>query len=177
MSITTIAAGMMCWTLRSEVSYATSTSDPVAIGDLASLDLSSIQPNQYVEARGTLESQDILHYSRPLERDSFRLQRVTGSSSVWVESRVPAGMDSSRFVPPSTFAGRLVPFSNSGLRHTGVAQAMIDHTGTTMPTNAWLLVDGVSPRTSQWILAFFVFFGCFAVWNAVNVVRVLRPVR
>ena len=176
MLLTTVAACAMCWMLRSEVSYATSRSRPAPLGNLASLDLSAGEPNQYVEARGVLEPEGAILYSRPLEGDSFRLQRIAGSSQVWVEIRVPEGMEDTRFIPPVSFTGRLVPFSQSGLRHTGITNSVSDQTGQTIASDAWLLVDGASPRASRWALALVLLFGCFALWNTVNVVRVLRPI-
>jgi hypothetical protein len=177
MIITAVAACAMCWALRSEVLYATSKPFPVALGDLAALDLSTVQPDQYVEARGLLGTAGAVRYARPLEGDSFRLQPVAGTNRIWVEIRIPEGMEGPRFVPPGDFTGRLVPFSQAGLRHAGVARSVAQQTGQSIPADGWLLVDGASPRASRWAVALFALFGFFALWNVVNVVRILRPVR
>jgi hypothetical protein len=176
MIVTTFAAGAMCWALRSEVSYATSKPIPDSLGDLAAVDLSAVQPG-YVEAKGLLSSAGAVRYARPFEGDSFRLQPVAGNEKIWVEIRVPEGMEGPRFVPPGDFTGRLVPFSDAGIRHAGVAQSVTNETAKTVPQDAWLLIDGASPRASRWALALFALFGFFAIWNLVNVVRILRPVR
>lgn len=177
MIVTALASLAMCWALRSEVLYATSKPVPVAVGDLATVDLSTVRPDQYVEAKGLLGSAGAVRYSRPFEGDSFRLHPIGGNNQVWVEIRVPEGMEGPRFVPPGSFTGRLVPFSQAGLRHSGIANSVARETPKSVPSEAWLLIDGASPRASRWAVALFALFGFFAVWNVVNVVRILRPIR
>lgn len=124
-----------------------------------------------------LGSAGAIRYARPLEGDSFRLQPVAGNRRIWAEIRVPEGMEGPRFVPPTIFAGRLVPFDQAGLRHAGLRRSVLQQTGAQVPADAWLLIDGASPRASRWAVALAALFTFFAVWNAVNVVRILRPVR
>jgi hypothetical protein len=177
MVVTALASAAMCWGLQSEVGYATTSPVPTDVGDLATIDLRALQPGQYVEARGMLSTAGALRYSRPLEGDSFRLQPVAGNSSVWVEIRVPEGMEGPRFVPPTTFAGRLVPLRDAGIRHAGLAGSVKRETGAVLGEHAWVLIDGASPRASRWAVALFALFGFFGLWNIGNVVRILRPIR
>ncbi len=176
MIVTAVAAICMCWALRGEVAYATSKPIPTSIGDLATLDLSTVQPG-YVDAKGMLGSAGSVRYARPFEGDSFRLQPIAGNNQIWVEIRVPEGMEGPRFIPPHSFVGRLIPFSRVGLRHAGVAASVERETPKSVPPGAWLLVDGASPRASRWAFALFGLFGFFVIWNLVNVIRILRPVR
>lgn len=177
MIVTAFAAGTMCWALRTEVAYALARPAPTDAGDLATLDVSTMTPGTYVEAKGMLGTTGAIRYSRPLEGDSFRLQPVAGNPRVWVEIRVPEGMEGPRFVPPTTFAGRLAPMSDAGLRHAGLARSVLRETNTAVPAGAWVLIDGASPRASRWAIALFGLFAFFALWNAANVVRILRPIR
>lgn len=176
MIVTTVAALAMCWALGSEVAYATAAPIPRSVGDLTSLDLSTVQPG-YVHAKGLLGTAGAIRYARPFEGDSFRLHPVAGKDKIWVEIRVPEGMEGPRFVPPSEFTGRLVPFHDAGLRHAGVQNSVQRETGKSVPADAWLLIDGASPRASRWAVALLALFAFFAVWNLVNVIRILRPVR
>jgi hypothetical protein len=177
MALTAFASLAMCWALRTEVKYAFARPVPFDIGDLATVQPDSLGPNSYVEAHGLLGTQGAIRYARPLEGDSFRLQPVAGQPSVWVEIRVPEGLEGPRFIPPTSFAGRLVPLSAAGLRHSGLARSVAAQTGASVPTNAWLLVDGASPRASRWAVALVALFGFFALWNVANIGRVLWPVR
>lgn len=177
MIVTCIAAAAMCWALRTEVTYALSRPVPTDIGDLSTVSLVGIEPGTYVEARGMLGTTGAIRYARPLEGDSFRLHPVAGNPRVWVEIRVPEGMEGPRFVPPGTFAGRLTLMRGAGLRHASLAKSVLRETHTEVPADAWLLIDGASPRASRWAVALFALFAFFALWNAVNVVRILRPIR
>ena len=177
MIITTVASLAMCWALRSEVSYALANNVPVNISDLATLDIGSVKPGQYVEARAMLGTAGAIRYARPLEGDSFRLQPVAGNPKLWVEIRVPEGFEGPRFVPPVMFAGRLVPLRAAGLRHAGIAKSILRETNVALLEDTWILVDGASPRASRWAIALFALFAFFAMWNLANVVRILRPVR
>lgn len=176
MIVTAVAAAAMCWALRSEVAYATSDPIPRSIGELASLDLSTVEPG-YVSAKGMLGTAGAVRYARPFEGDSFRMHPVAGNEKIWVEIRVPEGMEGPRFIPPGSFAGRLIPFADAGIRHAGVAKSVARETPKAVPEGAWLLIDGASPRASRWAVALLVLFGFFALWNLVNVIRILRPVR
>jgi len=176
MLVTALSAGTMCWALSSEVAYATAKPIPTHAGDLTKLDLANAEPG-YVEAHGLLGSAGAVRYSRPFEGDSFRLHPVAGNKRIWVEIRVPQGMEGPRFVPPSSFTGWLVPFEDAGLRHAGVAKSVARETKSAVPPNSWILIDGASPRASRWAVALFALFGFFSIWNVVSLVRILRPVR
>ncbi|MBI5537831.1 MAG: hypothetical protein HY898_34215 [Deltaproteobacteria bacterium] len=176
MLVTAVASISMCWALRGEVSYAFSRAVPAELGDLTTLQLGSVAPGSYVEARGLLGTNGAIRYSRPLEGDSFRLQPVAGNDKLWVEIRVPEGMEGPRFIPPISFAGRLSPMKSAGLRHAGLARSVHAQTSVVIPQDAWILVDGASPRASRWAVALFALFAFFAAWNVVNTIRIVRRV-
>ncbi len=176
MMVTAVASVAMCWALRTEVAYSFSKPVPQDLGELGALPLDTVKPGTYVEARGLLGSAGALRYSRPLEGDSFRLQPVPNNPRLWVEIRVPEGLEGPRFVPPTTFAGRLSPMPAAGLRHSGLARSVHAQTGTVIKPDAWILVDGASPRASRWAVALFALFAFFGLWNVYHTVRVLRRV-
>jgi hypothetical protein len=176
MLFTALASAAMAWTLRSEVAYAFSAAVPADIGELTTVQVSSLQPGAYVEARGLLGTYGAVRYSRPLEGDSFRLQPVAGNPKIWVEIRIPEGLEGPRFIPPTSFAGRLAPLKQAGLRHSGLSSSVRSQTSVEVPGDAWLLVDGASPRASRWAVALFSLFVFFAFWNLATTARVLRRV-
>jgi hypothetical protein len=177
MVLTTIAAAAMAIALFGEARYALSPGRPLDVGDLAPMRLTDDLANRYVRATGLLGTRGAIRYGRAAESDSFRLAPVAGNSNIWVEIRVPEGFEGARFVPPSSFAGRLVPFEKAGIRHTGLIDSVQDQTEETIPDGAWLLIDGGSPRASRWAVALAALFLGFAAWNAAGVIRVLRRVK
>ncbi len=167
----------MAFALRGEARYALSPGQPLELGELATLQPGTDLGNRYVRSVGLLGTSGAVRYGRAAEGDSFRLAPIAGNPRVWVEIRVPEGFEGPRFVPPTSFAGRLVPMGEAGVRHVGLADTVRDHGGTTVPADAWLLVDGSSPRASRWAVALALLCAGFAVWNLFGMVRLLRPVR
>jgi hypothetical protein len=177
MVMTAAAALTMAGLLAGEARYALAPSNPTDVGDLAPLKPTGDLANHYVFATGLLGTTGAIRYARTAESDSFRLMPVAGNPSLWVEIRVPEGFEGPRFVPPTKFAGRLVPMAKAGMRHVGLAKAVKDQTDVTVPADAWLLIDGSSPRASRWAIALAAMFVAFAGWNLFGVARVLRPVK
>jgi hypothetical protein len=177
MALTALAAAWMAVALFSEARYALASGQPAELGDLTGLRPSPDLANRYVRATGLLGTTGAIRYGRAAEGDSFRLAPIAGNPGLWVEIRVPEGFEGPRFVPPTTFAGRLVPFHRAGVRHVGLVKAVHGQTEVTVPDDAWLLIDGASPRSSRWAVALCLLFAGFTAWNVGSMARVLTRVR
>lgn len=173
MLMTALASLVMAYMLRGEARYAVTPGQPSEVGELSKLRVDPSMENQYVRAPGLLGTRGAIRYGRAAEGDSFRLAPVAGNSKLWVEIRVPEGFEGPRFVPPSSFAGRLVPFDQAGIRHVGLQRAVRRHTDAEVPPDAWVLLDGTSPRASRWALALALLFLGFAGWNLIGAARLL----
>jgi hypothetical protein len=175
-----ITAGLALWmvlALFAETRYALTPGTPSDVGDLATLRPTADMANRYTRATGLLGTAGAIRYGRAAEGDSFRLAPIAGNPKIWVEIRVPEGFEGPRFVPPTSFAGRLVPFEEAGIRHAFLRKAVSDQTDAEVPADAWLLIEGSSPRASRWAVALAALFVGFAGWNLVGVARLLRRVR
>jgi hypothetical protein len=147
------------------------------LGDLAQFRPRAAFTNRWVRGDGLLSARRAVRYGRPLESGSYRLAQVAGNPRLWVQVRVPAEMEGPRFVPPTTFVGRLVPFGSGGIRYDGLESAITD-TGQDEPgAEAWVLIDGEAPSTTHWSLALMALFIGFALFNVYGLVHLLRPVR
>src|SRR5262245_39284477 len=129
MLLTAAAAVWMGIALAGEARYALTSGQPLEVGDLTSLRPTDDMANRYVRASGLLGTAGAIRYGRAAEGDSFRLAPVAGNPRIWVEIRVPEGFEGPRFVPPTTFAGRLVALHDAGLRHAGLADTVRKQTG------------------------------------------------
>lgn len=176
MLLTTVAALWMTTALLGEARYALTQGQPLDIGDLGAMRPDDAFANRYIRGSALLGTTGAIRYGRAAEGDSFRLAPVAGNPAVWIEIRVPEGFEGPRFVPPTTFAGRLVPFDHAGIRHGSLARAIREQTEVTVPKGAWLLIDGSSPRTSRWAVALTLLFVGFAAWNVVGAIRLLSRV-
>jgi hypothetical protein len=177
MAITALAATWMGVLLLGEARYAFAPGTLVELPDLATLAPTADLDNRYVRATGLLGTTGAIRYGRAAEGDSFRLAPIAGNDKIWVEIRVPEGFEGPRFVPPTTFAGRLVPFKKAGIRHGRLPEAVTAQTDKQVPEDAWLLIDGSSPRASRWAVALVGLFLAFALWNVAGIARVLSRVR
>jgi hypothetical protein len=176
MLVTTVAALWMATALLGEARYALTQGQPLDVGDLGATRADEALANRYIRGSALLGTTGAIRYGRAAEGDSFRLAPVAGNPSVWIEIRVPEGFEGPRFVPPTSFAGRLVPFDHAGVRHGGLARAVREQTETTVPQGAWMLIDGSSPRTSRWAVALTLLFVGFAAWNVAGAIRLLSRV-
>ena len=177
MLVTALAAAWMAISLLGEARYALTSGNPQEVGDLSVIHPGADSTNRYVRATGLMGTTGAIRYGRAAEGDSFRLAPVAGNPKVWVELRVPEGFEGPRFVPPTSFAGRLVPFKQSGVRHVGLIKTIHDQADVTVPDDAWLIIDGGSPRASRWAVALALLFLGFTGWNVASVARVLARVR
>ena len=177
MALTALASAWMAISLAAEARYALVPGQPVDVGDLTSLHPGTDLANRYARATGLLGTSGAIRYGRAAEGDSFRLAPVAGNPGLWVEIRVPEGFEGPRFVPPTAFAGRLVPFRQAGVRHVGLLKSVRAQTEVSVPDDAWLLIDGSSPRASRWAVALAALFAGFAAWNLAGMARVLSRVR
>ena len=176
MTLTGLLAAIMTAALASDVTYAFARSAPQAVGALSELAPTPDLQNEFVRADGVLRPENAIRYNRPLETDTFQLVPVAGNDRIWVELRQPSGVSSATAAPPVTFVGRLLPvrsvaFGFGGLRRS-LAATSAGPTG-----DAWVLVDGATPASSQWTVALAALLALFAGYNFVMIARLLRPAR
>jgi hypothetical protein len=169
----------MVFALRRDVAYAFASHTPGDVGELrtAAGETLAASENRLVRAEGMPGAAGGIRYERPFLDDTFRTLPVAGREDVWVDVRVPAGQESGRWEPPRVFTGRLVRFGAAGPRHRGLASAIERTTGSTVPSGAWLLVDGEEPGSARWTALLAAMFLGFAAWNAVEIRRIVRKVR
>lgn len=177
LAMTALGAASMVFALRTEATYSLKGGPPKDLGDLTHWAPDGTQENQWVRAEGPLGTEGAIRYARPLDGDSFRLAPVAGNDKIWVEVRVPAGLEGPHFVPPGSFVGRLIPMSRAGLRHSGLSDEITRITSQTMAPGAWLLVDGESPSGARWALGLVSLFVGFVGFSLFGLYRLLRPIR
>jgi hypothetical protein len=164
--------------LAGELSFSFRGGSPRGVGELSGFEPSAGDANTWVQGDGELRVQDAIAYRRPLESDSYRLSRVSGTQKLWVQVRVPHDDDDpdhKRFVPPTSFVGRLVPLEDGGLRLSQLESAVAQAGRPALPADAWLLIDGEAPATTRWTLGLAVLLLGFAAFNLFGLVRLLRP--
>ena len=115
-----------------------------------------------------------MRFERPFEADTYRVSPVMGRREWWVEVRVPSGEEGARYVPPTTFRGRLVHGEPAGPAIWGLERAVDLLAKQTVVSDAWLVVDGELPMTARWALGSCSMFAGFAVWSRTTTLRSAR---
>lgn len=178
MGTTLVGSLGLAASLGGEVAFSVSGQPPRGLGELAAFEPRNDDANTWVQAEGELEAKGAIAYRRPLESDSYRLSRVRGTDKLWVQVRVPRDDDDpthKRFVPPSSFVGRLVPADHGGIRLSQLGSAIAEAGRPPLPPNAWLLIDGEAPATTRWTLGVVALLLGFAAFNLFGLQRLLRP--
>ena len=178
MAATLLGSLALLFSLRGELSFSLSSKAPHGVGELSKFVPRRGYENSWVQGDGELEVQGAIAYRRPLEGDSYRLSRVSGTRSLWVQVRVPRDDDDpdhKRFVPPTSFVGRLVPVDQGGVRLSQLGGAIDEAGRPPLPSDAWLLIDGEAPATTRWTLGLALLLLGFAGFNLFGLQRLLRP--
>lgn len=179
LTLSALGSLTLAYQLRGEASYALGSGAPVDLGELARLSIGPEHSNTWVHGSGSLHADGAVHYARPLEQDTYRLARIEGNPKLWVQVSVPndpSDPEGARFVPPTSFVGRLIPVSHAGIRHGMVRAAVGDAWQGNVPDDAWLLVDGESPQTTRWALGLCALFLGFATFNVIGLVKLTQKV-
>lgn len=176
MAVTAAAALALAASLWPLVAYALRGGGPVELGTLTGVQPGEKDVGSWVHATGALAGRGI-EYQRPLDSDRFRLVQVEGNQRLWVELRIPKGIEPEHYVAPNSFVGRLAPLASAGIRHGALPEAIESSFGKPPGGDAWLLVDGESPATTRWAAALSALLVAFAVFNLWGLVHLLRPAR
>lgn len=178
MATTLLASLALAASLRGELWFSLSSAAPRAVGELSAFKPQRHDENTWIQGEGELEIHGAIAYRRPLEGASYRLSRVRGADKLWVQVRVPADDDDpghKRFVPPTSFVGRLVPAAHGGVRLSQLSGAIAEAGRPPLPGDAWLLIDGEAPATTRWTLGVAALLLGFAAFNLYGLRSLLRP--
>lgn len=176
LSLSALGSLVLAVLVLPDVGYSLTSGPPRDLGDLASNTPKADAKNAWVHGEASLSTTRAIRYRRPLESDSYRLAQVEGNPRVWVQIRVPAGEEGPRFVPPTSFVGRIVPVAESGLRQQDL-RAAVSEVGLSPPSDdAWLLIDGESPAAMRWVLGLLLLLTGFFVFNVVGLMQLGRNI-
>lgn len=143
--ITIIAAALLVAALRHDLRYALASDNPTDLSSSASIEQLRSAAHSYVSLTGIPGGVGAVDYRRAVQSGVYRLAPLVDRPEVFVELRLPDGVEPSRFVPPTTVAGRLVPLDEGGVRFGDARDLLERATGRSVPANAFLLESGARP--------------------------------
>lgn len=143
--VSIVFAAILAFALRHDLRYALSPSSAIELSRAATTAELSAAAHRSVSMGGIPGGVGAVDYRRPLQGGVYRLAPLVDRPDVFVELRLPDGVDPARFVPPTSVQGRLVPIDDGGVRF-GDARGLLERaTGRAVPANAFLLESGAQP--------------------------------
>ncbi|MSP26479.1 MAG: hypothetical protein EXR75_15285 [Myxococcales bacterium] len=187
MFVTAVSSALMAMSLAPEALYSLADREAVELGDLGAAKLDSTWSGRYVRATAELQPSAHVAFKRVGEPGERRLGAVlladagplagavplANAGPRLVDYAVPPSERGARFVPPTLLRGRLERLPELGLRHRGIARAVMPLTGGKVG-DAWVLVDGSDPASSRWALGLEAVLLAFFAFNAGGIVLILR---
>lgn len=177
LGLAAIVSLAFAFSLRHDVRYALSPTDPVPVGALDRVPLAELPENQIVTATAPLGAAGAMRFERPFVEESSRIVPVLGRDDLWVEFQIPRGEVLGRFLPPEALRGRLVPFVTSGPHHRGLAAQLAELRGAPLSPHAMLLVQGEEPSSARSSILLALAAVLAAGWSVLTAARMLRKVR
>jgi hypothetical protein len=168
MALTLVGALLLAGALRPQLHYALRGGAESDLGDLQRVTLSDTMSNSFVHGTGVLDARAVA-YQRPLIPGEYRLVPLVNSDRIWIEVQVPASLDPERFIPPSSFVGRLVRLADAGLGYESLTELADGPSA-----DAWVLLDGQSPAGTRWVFGVLLVLLGFVGFSGFGLYRVLK---
>ncbi|GAC1538293.1 MAG: hypothetical protein NVS3B10_02750 [Polyangiales bacterium] len=144
-----VAAAALVFALRYDLRFAAASRSPVDLpGSPTEAQLDGAA-HRVVSLPGVPGGVGAVDYQRPLGRAMFRLAPLVDRPDVYVELRLPEGIDPVRYIPPTSLRGRLVPIDEGGARFASARALIAEATGRPAPARAWILEQGAEPSWSS----------------------------
>lgn len=140
-----LAAATLAFALRHDLRFAFASHSPIELSTTASAGELDAASHQLVALKGIPGGVGAVDYRRPASSDLYRLAPLVERPDVYVELRLPEGLDPTRFVPPTSLRGRLVPMDEGGVRFADARGIIERATGHGTPAKTWLLEQGAEP--------------------------------
>lgn len=144
-----LAACALAFALRHDLRYALAPRASVDLGSNPSVEQLDGASHALVTIEGVPGGVGAVDYRRPLGDSLYRLAPLVDHPDVYVEIRLPDGVDPSRFIPPTKVQGRLVPMDEGGARFSTARALVAQTTGRPPPAKAWILQEGAQPSWSS----------------------------
>lgn len=140
-----VAAAALAFALRYDLRYAFASHAPIDLGAAPSGQQLSSSSHQLVTMTGVPGGVGAVDYRRPMGDSLYRLAPLVDRGDVYVELKLPQGIDPTRYIPPTSLRGRLVPMDEAGARFSSARSMITDATGQPPPASTYILEEGAEP--------------------------------
>lgn len=172
MALAVLAALALLFSLRNDVRYALSATQPIELSHVRALAPSKLLSNSYVHVTGAPTIGHAVGFARGFGT-RYRIFPLAGQRTLYVQVRDDGGESFVR----AEYSGRLVTFDELGGRYAEIARVMQREAGLPVTSESFLLLADESPVAYTWTL--FVALVCvgFMLLDVYFIVRWFRPVK
>jgi hypothetical protein len=135
----------MVYAVRHDLRFALAPNSPVELGANPTAAQLGSARDHLAAVDGIPGGVGAVDYRRPLSDGQHRLAPLVDRPEIYVDLRLPDGVEPTRFVPPTRVVGRLVPLDDAGVRYHNARALIESATGHPAPAQAWLLEQGAVP--------------------------------
>lgn len=172
MAAAVVAVMALILSLRGDLIYALSRTQPVDLGEVQSLDPSKLASNSYVHVKGIPTVAHAVRFTRGLGTH-YRVFPLAGQRAIYVQIEDTGGESFVR----AEFSGRLVTFNELGGRYSDLARVMQRDAGLPVTSDSFLLLADEQPGAYTWTWMIAVFCAAFVTLDVYFIVRWFRPVK
>jgi hypothetical protein len=145
-----LAVGLLSQ-LRGDLAYFFSSGQAVDIGEVTSLDLSTLEPNSFVRVRGTPMLSRMVRFERPLLGD-YAVFPLAGQRQIFVQLPA-AALDDTVLAARGQYSGRLQTFGDLGSRMRSVRGYLAQRMGMPVTAESFVILAEEPPESHGWALA------------------------
>jgi len=172
MAAAVVAMAALVFSLRSEMAYTLTSSNPQALGQADKIASVDLVPNTYVSLTGVPTIARAVRFRRGLG-SAYLLLPLAGKSGIFVQAPDTGGESFVR----AEYAGRLTTFGSLGRRYAQLAQVMREDAGLSVGDDSLVLLVGEQPGDYGW--TWLVALACvlFTALDIFLIVRWFKPLK
>jgi hypothetical protein len=143
------ASAALAFALRHDLRFALSGQTAIDLSSSPTTAQLSEASHHLVDIHGVPGGVGAVDYRRPVGDGLYRLAPLVDQPNVYVELRLPDGIDPTRYIPPTSLHGRLVPMDEGGARFSSARALIQSSTGRPAPAEAFILEEGARPSLTS----------------------------
>jgi hypothetical protein len=143
------ASAALAFALRHDLRFALSSRTPIDLPATPTTAQLEGAAHRLVDIRGVPGGVGAVDYRRPIGNGLYRLAPLVDQPNVYVELRLPDGIDPTRYIPPTSLHGRLVPMDEGGARFSSARALIQSSTGRPAPAQTFILEEGAQPSLAS----------------------------
>lgn len=171
MALVVVVALALVSSVRSDLAFFFARGQTRELGDVTTVEASSLTPNTLVTVEGTPLTAGAVRYRRVMTGDTYVVFPLAGQRTVFVHLTEDAA-----HTPRTTYSGRLVRFADLGGRMSSIREYLAGTMDMPVTPESYVLLVDETPGSCWWAVALAMLAAAFVLVDVMLIVRWFRPV-